>query len=244
MGWHCKASGYYKDDNVMVNYPDPDGFDNCDQIFYILKQLGWTTNAIVGLIVCIGFESGYNPWKWEGSIIPTTVDYNLATGNKGYGLVQWDPGSWANTDDYPLHQNKYIDNPNSIHIRGYGPNLADRPGSLFDGYAQMIFLDSHGDDQNDYYSSGNYYGELAPDFSDYKVSTYPARFLCETWTQNFERAAGSYDPTKRAQRQALADSLYNHYYNAPVLSPDLPPWNDFAWLLFYMRELNFGKGWI
>ena len=244
MGWHCKASGYYWSNTPVFHYPDADGLENCDQIYYILRNQGWTTNAICGLITCIAFESGYNPWKWQGSIIPTTSNYNGATGNKGYGLVQWDPGSYENYDDTPLHQNKYIDNPNSINIPGYGPNLADQTGSLYDGYAQMIFLDTHGSDQNDYYNSHNYYGNLCPTYASYKASTYPAEYLCETWTQNFERAQGTYDPDTRTKRQALAVELWNYYNGKPVLPPDTPGGGGSfpVWLLFKMKDNNFGKG--
>ena len=155
--------------------------------------------------------------------------------------MQWTPGSYLNTQNF--HKNKYIDNPTSIHVHGYGPNFADRVGSYFEGYAQIVWLDSHGSDQGDYYPSGNYYGNLEPTYAGYKISTYQARDLCETWTQNFERAGGSYDPARRAIRQTLADALWNRYNGMPVIPPDKPPGN-LAWLLFYMKAMNFGKGWI
>lgn len=243
MGWHCKATYDYTTSTPVYNYPDAYGLDNCDQIYYILRSKGWSTNAICGLITCIGFESGYNPWRWQGDVLPTTATYNGAAGNKGYGLVQWDPGSYENYADTPLHQNKYIDNPTSIHIPGYGPNFADQVGSYYEGYAQIVWLDAHGSDQGDYYSSGNYYGSLEPTYAGYKISTYPADYLCETWTQNFERAGGTYDPDKRQKRQALAAELWNRYNGMPVIAPDKPKTFP-VWLLFYLRQINFGKGWI
>lgn len=242
MGWHCQASGIYTTSTPVYNYPNADGLENCDQIYYILKGLGWTTNAIIGLITCIAFESGYNPWKWEGSIIPTTVNYTGATGNKGYGLVQWDPGSYNNLEE-GTHQNKYIDNPHSINIPGYAPNFADQTGGLYDGYAQMVYLDDYGWVGQFYDSYHTYYSQLATSFASYKVSTAAASDLCETWTQNFERAGGSLDPDRRTLRQALASALWSNYQNKPVLPPDLPPGASFpVWLLLWWRQANMNRG--
>lgn len=243
MAWHCDPSAVF-DDGTVYHRPTATGMDNCEQIYYILKQYNWTTNAICGLLTCIGFESGYNPWLWEGSTIPTTANYKGSTGNKGYGLVQWTPGSYLNTQNY--HKNKYIDNPWTTTMPGYGPNFADQTGSLFDGYAQTVFLATHawsidGTQSNaDYYDGYHtYYSGLAPTFADYIISTAAAHDLCETWTQNFERASGSLDPTKRARRQTLADYLWNHFNGLPVVSPDTPGLP--VWMLFKMRDNNFGK---
>lgn len=247
MGWHCKATGGYVSGVPVYKYPDTYGLENIDQIYYILKGFNWTTNAIIGLVTCIGFESEYNPWRWEGNVLPTKTSYLGSAGNKGYGLVQWTPGSYLNTQNF--HKNKYIDNPWTITRRGYGPNYADEVGSYWEGYVQTWFLATHawsidGTQANaDYYDGYHtYYSGLAPTFADYIVSTYPATDLCETWTQNYERAGGSLNPAQRARRQALAAELWNVYNGKPVLKPDMP--NNIAWLLFYMKAMNFGKGWI
>lgn len=257
MGWHCKNVGYYKDDSVMTNYPDQDGFDNIDQIYYILRGKGWTTNAVIGLVTCIGFESGYNPWCWEGSGYSRFADQAAADADNinvvnwddvsfwGYGLVQWTPASYNNTryyQHYGAHANKYQSNPHAVNVPGYGPNFNQVPGSLYDGYAQMVYLDDYGWD-GQYYDSHNYYGHLEPTFQQYKVSTRPASDLCETWTQNFERAGGSYDQNKRAQRQALATALYSIYQNKPVLPPDTPGGGGGfpAWLLMKWRQDNMRR---
>ena len=243
MGWHCDPSAVFRDGTVYKR-PTAVGMDNCEQIYYILKQYNWTTNAICGVLTCIGFESGYNPWIWQGSIIPTTSNYTGSTGNKGYGLVQWTPGSYLNTIRY--HRNKYIDNPWTVGTPGYGPNFADQTGSLYDGYAQTVFLATHAwsiDGVNkDYYeySSSNYYSHLAPEFSDYIVSTAAAHDLCETWVLNFERP---YDPTaNRTYRQTCADYLWNHFNGLPVIPPDTPGGTFPAWLLLKWRQANMNRG--
>ncbi len=250
MSWHCKATGGYaldiSDGAPCDRYPTAEGFDNMDQFYYILKSIyHWTTQAIVGVMTCIGFESKYNPWSWEGTIVPSTINYTTSTGNKGYGLVQWTPGSYINQENY--HKNKYIDNPYTVGKPGYAPNFSNQVGGYYDGYAQTVFLATKawsidGGYNKDYYepTPTNYYSHLAPEFSDYIVSTADAWELCETWVYNFERPTNP--ATNRSRRQALAHELYTIYENKPVVAPDYPPGAGFpVWLLFKFREQNFGR---
>lgn len=246
MGWHCKATGGYTTSTPVYNYPDAYGLDNCDQIYYILKRdFHWTTNAICGVLTCIAFESGYNPWRWQNNVLPSTTTYKGTAGNKGYGLVQWDPGSYLNTIE--PHKNKYIDNPYTVGKPGYDPNFSDHVGGYYDGYAQTVYLATKawsidGGHNKDYYepTPTNYYSHLAPNFSDYIVSTAAASDLCETWVYNFERPGNP--GTNRSLRQALATELYNRYNGMPVQRPDYPPGAGFpVWLLFKIRENNFGR---
>ena len=254
MGWHCKNQGGYRANTPVDYYPDSDGFENCDQIYYILKAKGWTTNAICGLLTCLAIECEYNPWKWEGSMgydrmhsLDAAVNDDGHWGDPdtwpnyyGYGIVQWTPACANNT--YYGTANKYINNPNAVNIPGYGPNFKDEPGNPYDGYAQTVFLADYGG-TGQYYNSGQYYGNLCPTYDSYKISTQPADYLCETWTQNFERAAGTYDPARRAIRQALAAELWNVYNGKPVLPPDLPSGASFpVWLLLWWRQANMNNG--
>lgn len=251
MGWHCKNTGYYWSNNPVTYYPDADGLENCDQIYYILKGKGWTTNAICGLLTCISLESGFNPWKWEGSnpggyaLFSNQTDANNDQLNAtspdyyGYGLVQWTPASYSNVryyNDNGVHPNKYQTNPYATSIPGYGPNFNAQPGSIYDGYAQIVYLDNYGY-VGQYSHPGGYYSDIAPTFSAFKSSTAAASDLCETWVVNFERPTNPAD--RRSQRQALATELYNHYNGKPVLPPDTPGLP--VWLLFKFRENNFGR---
>lgn len=57
--------------------------------------LGWTANAIAGMLGNIEVESTVNPGLWQGREIPDDV----YTTGKGYGLTQWTPANkyinWA-----------------------------------------------------------------------------------------------------------------------------------------------------
>ena len=229
MAWHCKATGGYTTSTPVARYPDNDGQDNCLQIYNQLTSYGWTVNAICGLLTCIGFESGYNPWRWQGDAVPTIANRDYFNG--GYGLVQWDPASETNIDR--PNRNKYINNPYSINLPGYGPNYSDVPGNTLDGRAQMEYLHIHGYD-GQYYRNLSYptWADVAPTYADYITSTAAASTLCETWVVNFERPGNP--ATNRTLRQALATELFN--WLSGVQPSQFP-----IWLLFKLRENNFGR---
>lgn len=236
MGWHCKTYGGYTTSTPVYNYPDADGRDNCLQIYGILSGLGWTVNAVCGLLTCAAFESGYNPWRWEGNAIQSTT--SVDSFSNGYGLLQWTPASDTNTARPGL--NKYINNSHSTGIPGYGPNYSDRAGSLFDGYAQMRYLDNYGY-VGQYFRNSGYpqYADIAPTFSAYKSSTADASDLCETWVVNFERPANP--GNNRLARQALATELYRWLSAVQPPTPDTPSGGFPVWLLFKFRENNWRR---
>ena len=244
MPWHCKATGGYTTSVPVYNYPDSDGMDNCLQIYGILNQLGWTVNAVCGLLTCIAFESGYNPWRWENNHLFTEagIDADNYPGSYGYGLLQWTPASYMNAAYYGYwgsRPNKYIKNPHATNKAGYGPNFSDKPGNTFDGYAQMKYLDDYGY-VGQYFRNSSYpaYADIAPTYAQYKASTAAASDLCETWVVNFERPQ---DPTgNRTYRQNLALALYNYLSLVPPPTPDEPSTFP-VWLLFKMREANYGN---
>ncbi len=238
MSWHCKSSGGYTTNTPVTRYPDADGIDNCIEIWNTLSARGWTANAVAGMLTCAAFESGYNPWRWEADHIfqnSAAADADNYPGSYGYGLLQWTPASYMNAAYYAargVRPNKYINNPHSINLPGYGPNYIDTPGSTLDGRAQMIYLDTYGY-VGSYYNSGGTYGNMEPTFADFKASTRPASDLCEVWVTNFERPQ---DPSgNRPARQALAPLLYDLISGVPPTKA-LP-----IWLLFKMRENNFRR---
>lgn len=227
--WHCKPTGgYTMTYQGIYNYPTSDGVDNCIEARNLLMSLGWTLNAVCGLLTCVAFESGYNPWRWEGNSIQSTTSVDSFP--YGYGLVQWTPAS----DTYAANPglNKYINNPRSINIPGYGPNYSDQTGSTLDGAAQLQYLNDDGW-RGQYFSSPGYpyWGNMEPYFSDFKISTRPASDLCEVWVVNFERPGNP--AGNRTRRQALASALYDLLGGSPV-QRKIP-----VWLLFKLREENF-----
>ena len=235
MAWHCKSTGGYVSNYPVTGYPDSDGIDNCREIWNMLRMRGWTPTAVAGLLACIALESGYNPWRWQNNNIQSSTSYNNIVGSGvAYGLVQWDPASYNNIDR--PHRNQYIENPHSINLPGYGPNLSDIPGNPLDGAAQIYFLDDYGwvgsYQQSTVYP---YYGAMCPTFASFKSDTVqtPAD-LATVWAANFERSSGviSSKPT----RDPLATQLYVMISNWIPLQPTLP-----TWLLMKWRDDNMRK---
>ena len=220
--------------------------DNCEQIYYILKDRGWTTNAICGVLTCIGFESGYNPWRWEGSRPTESGVDSYSERYNGYGLVQWTPASYEAQDAYgnPRHGWKYCKHPTAMTVPGYGPAYSDVTPSNWDGYAQTVWLHQDGCRHGEFfvtgYSGQSYYEQLAPNINVFIASTAAAHDLCETWVLNFERP--QYPLNNRTYRQTCADYLWNHFNGLPVVPPDTPGGYFPVWLLLKWRQANMNQG--
>lgn len=243
MPWHCKPTGGYISNNPVAFYPDSNGEDNCRAIWNVMRPLGWTATACAGLLTCIAIESGFNPWRWESDHILSTTQVNSDALFYGYGLVQWTPASfnnavWRDTSIYPSHAgkvpNKYIENPYAINLSGYAPNFSDRTGGLYDGQAQMVYLDTYGTEYPgngyDYYRSTDYpyYGNMCPYFIDFKTdTTHTPAELATVWAVNFERSS---DPMGRlSERNALAPLLYQLITGTPPPTGNIPVWLLMKW---------------
>lgn len=238
MPWHCKNYGGYTTSTPVYNYPDADGIDNVTEIWSMLRTRGWTATAAAGLLTCIAYESGYNPWAWQNGIPSSSqVNYLPTSPHRAYGLVQWDPASYNNI--YRNHYNKYIENPNAMNKAGYGPNFSDQPGSNLDGAAQIAYLDDFGWIGQYYVTPGYYetYGQMCPSFASFKSdTTHTPADLATVWVVNFERPTNPMN--NKAGRDALAPELYN-------LISGIQPSGIPAWLLLKWRQNQIGgKGYI
>lgn len=174
--FHCKSTGGFAKESEQA-------YDNAMNIYYTLSNLGWSVNAICGLLGNIGTESGYNPWRWQSDKVPSTQEW--PTWELGYGFVQFTPPK------------KYIGNTTAMRYQGYGPNLSDSEGSYWDGYAQLQFV-------NDNVDGGYIKTSAYPyTYSEFKASTDDAATLARAWMHNYERPA-SYD----TEDQRAADAAY------------------------------------
>lgn len=164
--WYAKAIGAYtRDSNEAIN--------NAWMIWQTLQIEGWTLNAVSGLLGNIGYESGYNPWRWQNDIISVPS----LSGVQGYGLVQFTPSG------------KYILDTRAQSLYGYDPNYYNHNGSASDGYAQILFIDLYAD----YYPTSAY----PETYAQYKASSQTPEYLAEAWLYNYERPQ-SPNPTQRA----------------------------------------------
>lgn len=119
MSFHAKPSGGYSISSV-------EGTDNIIAAYNYLEPLGYTKEAVSGLLGNVVKESSLNPWLWERS------SGGVPDQSSGYGFVQFTPGS------------EYINR--CTGITGYAPSLitnaVDPDASPDDGYAQLYVVDS------------------------------------------------------------------------------------------------------
>ena len=113
--FYAKPSGGYATDSTEWT-------NNIIAVYSYLSPLGYTLEAVSGMIGNMYKESGVNPWRWEGN----NVNYN-----RGYGLMQFTPASG------------YI---NLTGIPSHAPNLSTSQqttgASPDDGYAQLYVFDN------------------------------------------------------------------------------------------------------
>ena len=103
-----------------------EGTNNILAIYDYLAPLGYTKEAVSGLLGNVMKESGLNPWRWQDNAV------DLYSNNKGYGLFQFTPAY------------EYIND--CTGVSGYGPSLSvtsPTPGATSDdGYAQLYVFDN------------------------------------------------------------------------------------------------------
>ena len=166
--WQAQTTGGY-------SRTSNEAFQNAICTYRKLSGLGWTLNAICAVLGNIGYESAYNPWRWESDAVPSYP----STPAYGYGLPQFTPSS------------KYISDTNAQGYSGYAPNWSDHTGNPNDGDAQLEFIHNFAD----YYSTTAY----PLSYSEFKTSTLGPGDLAKAWLYNYERPA---DPSSTENDRA------------------------------------------
>lgn len=173
--WHAKDTGGYARDSQ-------EAYENAIMAYTALSNLGWTLNAFCGYWGNVGYESVYNPWRWESDQVLSITDTDLIANSDvhGYGLAGITPSG------------RYINSSVAKSYSGYMPNFSDRPGNPNDGNAQVLFTNYEG-----YYTTTEY----PLPFSEYKKSTEHVATLASIWMHNYERPA-SYVTEPDRQKEA------------------------------------------
>ena len=199
MSWNTKNTGGY-----ALGSSEADA--NAVMIYNALHALGYEYNPICAILGNIGYESGYNPWRWQSDYVVSTTETTYINTQSGhaYGLFQFDPAGG------------YINNWNAQQYNGYGPNFADQPGSVKDGAAQIKWMNN---DSGGYIPTASY----PLTFAQFKVSTDPVSYLTYAWEYNYER--GTWDAQRLTHAQYWETNLIN------LIPTGIP-----AWLLFKFRE--------
>lgn len=160
--WHAKVRGEYaRTSNEAI--------ENAKLIYQYLGSLGWTLNAVCGLLGNIGKESGYNPWRWQGDKVGATTGSPWT--NKGYGFVQFTPAG------------NYINSSIAKSADGYAPNFSDKSGNASDAEAQLYCISTNFN--GGYFINPKYNFPLT--WTEFKASTEDAGYLAKAWLHNYER---------------------------------------------------------
>lgn len=190
MSWQAKTYGGYAN-------TDQEAHDNAIMIYHTLEGLGYSYNPICAILGNIGWESGYNPWRWQSDYIVSTTETNFINNQTGhaYGLFQFDPAG------------QYINNPIAMDYADYWPNFADRPGIREDGNAQILYMNNL---SNGYIPTANY----PETFAQFKVSTQPVSYLAHAWCANYER--GTWNNTRETNALYWETELQNLILQVPI----------------------------
>jgi len=127
MGWNAKSTGAYAKESGAAR-------ENAIEIARLLVSDGWSDKAIAAMLGNVTYESGINPWRWQGDYVPTFLEFEGWTTDEaalhGYGLVQFTPAS------------TYINATNAVTYggKGYSPHFSDKAAVPRDGNAQMLFF--------------------------------------------------------------------------------------------------------
>lgn len=185
-------------------YPlgSPESNSNAMMIYYALTAEGWTPEAIAGAVGNIQYESGMNPWQWEGLQVWYPDDSSTV---HGYGLVQFTPNG------------KYINSLQAQQIEGYSPYyLGSTSHTANDGNAQILFVSRFGD-----WAEWRIPEQFKMTYDEYKHSTKNVDDLCASWLWGYEYPA---DPwSTLAIRQEASRYFYELYQGEPPPPPPPPP---------------------
>lgn len=136
-----------------------------------MSPLGWSLNAISGMLGNMNYESTINAGVIEGFITSTPPD-------KGYGLIQWTDSHATNVHDNPLWK--------WVH-KNYGDYEWDIPER------QCVFI--NGDDETYWYAVSAY----PLSYADFKVSVEEPAYLARAYFYNRER--GTWFPQRATAAQ-------------------------------------------
>lgn len=209
MAWHCKVYyGYDRTSNEAI--------DNAKEIYNNLYSLGWTLKAVCGVLGNMGYESGYNPWRWQNDNIQPYQTSNYGEAH-AYGLFQFDNAT------------KYQQNSYAKSLPEYGPNWSDRNGLITDGIAQLKYVNSYADyiERSDYPLS----------FAEYKASEASPAYLAKVWLWNYERPSQSSGEATESGRASEATYWYSVLSGYNPQPPDPSIENPMPFMMYLRRRI-------
>lgn len=98
-GWWVELNTYFRTTDVRVYQPERVQVANMNHVYDYFIAIGWTPNAIAGMLGNMMVESTVNPWLFQNRTLNWDNPSAILTDNGGMGLTQWTPCrkyySWA-----------------------------------------------------------------------------------------------------------------------------------------------------
>lgn len=91
-GWYVDLNTYFRTTDVRIYPPGDYQIANMNIFYrYFVRQLGWTRNAVSGMLGNIMVESTVNPWLFQNHNLDWSNPSAILADNGGMGLTQWTP---------------------------------------------------------------------------------------------------------------------------------------------------------
>ena len=216
MPWHARTPAEIHQYGYITR-TSQEAYDNCVEAYNLLGSLGWTLNAVCGMLGNAEGEGAYNPWSWQNEIALASTDPQIDTSlDHGYGLTGFTPSG------------KYIHYPASMSSPYYAPYFSDIPQQARpeDGAAQLLRINV-GDTEV-------YIVREPMTFAEYISSTDTVDNLTYIWMRNHENPA-SFDSLP--QRREAANYWYNVLQGLPPPTPPTPTGTSKMPLWFYLKKI-------
>lgn len=90
-GWKVELNTYWRTTDVRIYDPSEAQIFNMNKVYDYFINLGWTPNAIAGMLGNMMVESTVNPWLFEHHSLSWDDVAGILADSGGMGLTQWTP---------------------------------------------------------------------------------------------------------------------------------------------------------
>ncbi|MCL2638160.1 MAG: phage tail tip lysozyme [Oscillospiraceae bacterium] len=182
------SEGAYADPNNAYGLSESQKISNAEYIHRVLKEQGWSTQAIAALLGNIEKESGFNPAAYE---VPGNK-------NRGYGLIQWTPAT-------PFLSHFGINEVEADEMALNSPSI------LIDMQLEFLTLTSTTScyDTRQWYPTMRFFSPYEMSFNSFITSTNCPRELASVFHSHYERSADSEDGIRG--RADSAEKWFNYF---------------------------------
>lgn len=90
-GWKVQLNVYWYTTDVRHHDPSQQQIFNMNKVYDYFINIGWTPNAIAGMLGNMMVESTVNPWRFQHSSLDWSDPAAILADSGGMGLTQWTP---------------------------------------------------------------------------------------------------------------------------------------------------------